>query len=167
MDKNRGIGYNNQLPWFIKEDLLHFYKLTTQKKSAIIMGRKTWESLPKKPLPKRLNIILSKQQPIQNNATIFYFKSISDLLKHPWKNNMNFFVIGGETIYQEFIHHPLSHAIYLTEINHSFLCDRFFPQLSSKKWILSWESTNQYYRDITFQKKISYQYKYYKKKIED
>ena len=56
-DNNGGIGLNGQLPWHISEDLKNFKKITSN--STIIMGRKTWDSLPKKPLPNRENIVMS------------------------------------------------------------------------------------------------------------
>ena len=58
-EKDGGIGINNDLPWHLSEDLKNFKKLTLSK--PIIMGRKTWESLPFKPLPKRRNVVLSSQ----------------------------------------------------------------------------------------------------------
>ena len=60
MAKNRVIGINNKIPWNIPNDLKYFKKLTTANKSAIIMGRKTWDSLPIKPLPNRRNYVLTK-----------------------------------------------------------------------------------------------------------
>ena len=58
-DKNGGIGKDGKLPWHISEDLINFKKITSN--NTIIMGRKTWESLPKKPLPNRRNIVLSSK----------------------------------------------------------------------------------------------------------
>ena len=62
MTKDQGIGYNNKLPWYIPDDLKRFKKLTSN--SVIVMGRKTWDSLPIKPLPNRINYVLSKNQVI-------------------------------------------------------------------------------------------------------
>ena len=57
-DLNGGIGYKNKLPWYIPLDLKRFKNLTQN--GVVVMGRKTWESLPKKPLPKRVNVVVSK-----------------------------------------------------------------------------------------------------------
>ena len=61
MAKNRVIGINNKIPWYIPNDLKYFKKLTTGNKSAVVMGRKTWDSLPIKPLPNRRNYVLTKK----------------------------------------------------------------------------------------------------------
>ena len=74
-DKNGGIGKNNMLPWHISEDLINFKKITSN--HTIIMGRRTWESLPKKPLPNRRNIVLSSKK-IKNTET---YSSINSCLK--------------------------------------------------------------------------------------
>ena len=60
LSKNRVIGINNRLPWSIPEDLKYFKRLTSGKNQAIVMGRKTWDSLPIKPLPNRRNWVLTK-----------------------------------------------------------------------------------------------------------
>ena len=65
--KNRGIGICNRLPWYLPQDLKRFKLLTTGDENSIIMGRKTWESLPVKPLPKRKNIIVSRKFCSDNN----------------------------------------------------------------------------------------------------
>ena len=72
--KKFGIGLNNKLPWRIPEDLKHFSKTTIGKgNNAIIMGRKTWESIGSKPLPKRHNIIISPLQLINQSMIMFQF----------------------------------------------------------------------------------------------
>ena len=76
-DLNGGIGRDGKLPWYIPEDLKNFKKITTQ--SIVIMGRKTWDSLPLKPLPKRRNIVLSSTS--QDNVETYstYNECISQL----------------------------------------------------------------------------------------
>ena len=75
-DQNGGIGKDGKLPWHISEDLQNFKKITSG--SPIIMGRKTWESLPFKPLPNRRNIVLSSKQ-LDNIET---YRSIDDCIKN-------------------------------------------------------------------------------------
>ena len=96
-DEKGGIGKNGKLPWHVSEDLKNFKKITLD--STIIMGRKTWESLPIKPLPKRENIVLSKTL----NADILIFKSYKDCLYNLKKRYVSkVFVIGGRSMYELF-----------------------------------------------------------------
>ncbi len=97
-DKNSGIGYKGQLPWHIPEDLQNFKKLTLN--STILMGRKTWESLPIKPLPKRRNIVLTRKK----NLEVESYQSIDECLTKLTNDNTDeLFIIGGSTIYNSFI----------------------------------------------------------------
>ena len=96
-DKNGGIGKNGKLPWHISEDLKNFKKITLN--STIIMGRKTWESLPIKPLPNRENIVLSTTL----DDDILIFKSYEDCIKDLQKRTVpKVFVIGGRSMYKLF-----------------------------------------------------------------
>ena len=107
-DSSGGIGINNKLPWHFSEDLQKFKSLTLN--STIVMGRKTWESLKIKPLPKRKNIVLSSKK---NNAVECY-KSIEELM-NSLNNQSSFFVIGGAQIYKIF--YPLAHELHISFIN--------------------------------------------------
>ena len=96
---NSGIGKDGKLPWHISEDIQNFKKLTLD--STILMGRKTWESLPIRPLPKRRNIVLSSKKVTDAEC----YTSIRECV-----NKLNdegiekLFVIGGSTVYRNFIH---------------------------------------------------------------
>ena len=120
-DKNGGIGKNGKLPWHISEDLINFKKITIH--STIIMGRKTWDSLPVKPLPNRKNIILSRTT-IPNEITYSSFETcISEIEK---QNLDKIFVIGGRSIYQLFF----NYADYLHITNVQLInkqINEFFP----------------------------------------
>ena len=97
-DKNGGIGYKGQLPWHIPEDLQNFKKLTLN--STILMGRKTWESLPIKPLPKRRNIVLTRKK----NLEVESYQSIEECLTKLKNDNTDkLYIIGGSKIYNSFI----------------------------------------------------------------
>jgi len=151
---NRGIGYNNSIPWKGtdegKADMRYFSKVT--KDSIVIMGRKTWESIPIKfrPLPSRKNIIVSKSlcdaeryvssglhdDPAREN----YAQSLPNALNMCRKHNNDVFVIGGESLYNEAIAMKECEKIYLTEIDDTslvsvntspvlWICDTFFPQI--------------------------------------
>ena len=120
-DKNGGIGKDGQLPWHISEDLKNFKSLTLN--STIIMGRKTWDSLPIKPLPKRKNIILSRTK--ESSRTIY--KTFEECMNKIKKQNLDkIFVIGGRSIYQLFF----NYADYLHITNVQLInkqINEFFP----------------------------------------
>ena len=111
---NHVIGKNNQLPWKISADLQFFKKVTLG--YPIIMGRKTWESLPKKPLSNRVNVVISNTIKELDNAIVL--PNIGRL-----KNADDVWVIGGSQLVQstwEYIH-----EIHLTLVLHEHICDTF------------------------------------------
>ena len=96
-DQDGGIGKNGKLPWHVSSDLKNFKKVTLN--STVIMGRKTWESLPMKPLPNRENIVLSKTLVTE----VLTFKSYEECMKDLQKKNVSkVFIIGGRSMYQLF-----------------------------------------------------------------
>ena len=124
VDNQNGIGLNNTLPWYNKEDLKYFSKVTKgEGNNVIIMGSNTWKSLPKKPLPKRLNVILSKNSAF-NGENI---KTISDFNISLFKDYDEVWIIGGESVYKQFIN--IVDEIHITKINGNYNCDTFFPKL--------------------------------------
>ncbi len=139
MDQKRGIGKNGTLPWKLADDLKHFRDLTTTtqnptSQNVVIMGRKTWESIPVKfrPLPKRLNIVLSKNPASSFPSGVQLFSSLDAALSSLQNSNSNIekiFVIGGAQVFQAAISHPDCQAIELTQILQSFDCDTFFPAM--------------------------------------
>ena len=137
MCKNRGIGYNNNLPWKIKEDLQHFSKLTTgEGNNAIIMGKNTWLSIGSKPLPNRENLILSSSLKTENDDKIF--NNIDKLLLYCKTQNYNtIWIIGGESIYKQFLEKKLVVQCVISYINNDFDCDTFFPELDSNWYLKS------------------------------
>jgi dihydrofolate reductase len=120
-DKNGGIGKNGKLPWNISEDLQNFKKVTLG--HPIIMGRKTWESLPFKPLPNRRNIVLASQK-VDDVET---YHSIDDCLNKLNNEGIEkIFVIGGRSIYKSF--YPKASGLHSTIINENVGgIDTFFP----------------------------------------
>ena len=128
----RGMGLNNDIPWCYPSDLRYFSKLTKGSgNNAIIMGRKTWESLPRKPLPKRENIILSRDiSNIQLLGEELYFDSLSRSIEHcKEKNKDEVWIIGGLEIYKLALESKIVDHIYITEIDDNFTCDIFFPEI--------------------------------------
>ncbi|UII54525.1 dihydrofolate reductase [Cytobacillus spongiae] len=129
MDENRVIGKDNQLPWHLPEDL-KFFKRTTMG-HPIAMGRKTFESIGK-PLPGRENVIITRNQNYeQEGCKILH--SIEELLHYSQTQN-ELFIIGGAEIFREAL--PYADRLYLTQINHSFDGDTFFPSFDRNEWKL-------------------------------
>ena len=126
-DRNRAIGRSGTLPWHFSEDLKNFKKLTTGK--TIIMGRKTWDSLPIKPLPGRRNIVISStnQEDVESYTSIeACINSLGDD-----KEVSDVYIIGGMSVYKFFYEH--AHTLYITFIDKSYTdTDTFFPISSSK-----------------------------------
>ncbi len=135
VDQNFGIGKNSDLPWRIKDDMLFFQNTTSKtknpdKQNIVIMGRRTWESIPEKhrPLSNRKNIILTRQTDYQaTGATIA--NSFEAALNLADDSIESIFVMGGGKIYHETISHPKITGVYLTHIESAYDCDTFFPQL--------------------------------------
>jgi dihydrofolate reductase len=133
MAENRVIGKDNALPWAIKEDMEHFRKLT--KGCPCIMGRKTWESLPTKPLPGRLNVVVS--QTMQTGSVpedVKIFPSLSVAVEY-CSGYEKIFIIGGEAIYRQAF--MFADKIELTVIHKQYEGDAFFPETDDSLWQLS------------------------------
>ena len=133
--ENNVIGKNNDLIWHISEDLKRFKKITTG--HPIIMGRKTYESLPFRPLPGRKNIILTSQKDINFEGAITV-NSIKDALNLCSDANDEVFICGGATIYKLF--YPYANRLYLTKIHHIFEGDTFFPEIDYAEWKTEYKS---------------------------
>lgn len=122
--ENNALGKDNDLIWHISEDLKRFKRLTTG--HAIIMGRKTFESMPKA-LPNRTNIVLTqKKDYTAEGAEVVH--TLEDALALV-KNDMQPFIIGGGQIYSLFM--PLCDRIELTRVHHEFDADVFFPEIDT------------------------------------
>lgn len=139
--RGNGMGKNNSLPWHIPQDLKHFSKMTKGdgvKKNIIVMGRHTWESLPKKPLPHRLNVIVSNTINI-NEENIKTVSSLTDILTYYQSNQEiygDLWVIGGYQIYKEVLDNNICDNIYITYIDEIYDCDVYFPSISMDKYTL-------------------------------
>jgi dihydrofolate reductase len=126
MDAAHGIGIQNRLPWHLPEDLAHFKRQTSG--HPIIMGRKTYESIGR-PLPKRRNIVISRN-PLWRADGVECAVSLADACR--LTGDETAFVIGGAQIYAQVL--PLVQRLLITEIEHRFECDTFFPAIDSGQW---------------------------------
>jgi dihydrofolate reductase len=129
MAKNRVIGKNNALPWSLKEDMAHFKELTIG--WPCIRGRKTWDSLPKKPLPGRHNIVISKTTAVDSVQDVKIFSSLPAAVEY-CAGYEKVYICGGETIYREAL--PLADRIELTLIHKQYDGDAFFPEIDAIRW---------------------------------
>ena len=125
--KNRVIGKDNKLIWHISEDLKHFKTLTMG--SPIIMGRKTFESLPGL-LPGRTHYVLTGNTAYQVPEGVILCHSTQEVMeKLP---DTDAYIIGGAAIYRELL--PYAEAMELTEIEKEYEGDAYFPEFSKEEW---------------------------------
>ena len=127
MSENRVIGKDNVMPWSLKEDMQRFKNLTMG--WPCIMGRKTWESLPKKPLPGRLNIVISSTKTADSGffpQDVKIFPSLPAAIKY-CAGYEKIFICGGEIIYRQAL--TLANKIELTLIHRLYEGDAFFPEI--------------------------------------
>lgn len=160
---NYGIGKDGLIPWRLKEDIDYFKILTsettdTKKQNCVIMGRKTYFSIPKKfrPLSDRINIIISKNSELKRMENI----PLDVIVKRDFESALEtasarndverIFVIGGSQVYEEAIKRKECERIYLTEIEQPvFECDTFFPKIGDS-YTLERSSFDKKERDIVY-----------------
>ena len=150
VDSNWGIGANGDLLEHIPEDLKRFKAITTG--NIVVMGRKTWDSLPKKPLPDRNNLIITTNpigKTIESNYQFVDMDAAKEIILTDVITNV--FVIGGGTIYEELL--PLCDRVYVTKIykEHNNV-DTYFPNLDDmEEWTPAISSQIFEYKDFTYQ----------------
>lgn len=129
--RNRAIGKDNQLLWHIPEDMAHFKALTAG--HAVIMGRKTWESLPPRfrPLPGRRNIVISRQADYDAPGAEIAGSLENALAKASTATVA--FVIGGEQIYRQAM--PVTDRLEITEVDLEPEADAWFPEIPAGDWV--------------------------------
>ncbi len=128
--ENMAIGKNNNLLWHIPEDLKRFKRITSG--HPVIMGKRTFYSLPRRPLPNRRNIVITdiKGETIEGCEMAY---SIEDVIEKcdPAEEN---FIIGGASVYRQFL--PHCDRLYLTRVHKTFDGDVFFPEIDFFQWEL-------------------------------
>jgi dihydrofolate reductase len=128
MTEDRIIGRGNALPWAVREDMLHFKELTSG--CPCIMGRKTWESLPRRPLPNRMNIIISaSMKAAPEGAQVCSSLSAAIAL---CAGALRVFICGGASIYREAL--GCATGMELTLIPGRYDGDAFFPEIDPNLW---------------------------------
>lgn len=131
MDENRLIGNGNDIPWYIPEDFRHFKQTTAG--HPIIMGRNTWDSLPKKPLPNRTNIVISRSPPQETGGAV-WCTSLDEAVLKATQVNENVFIIGGQNIYEQSMN--IADALCISKVIGAYEGDKYFPEIG-QKWSIS------------------------------
>ena len=151
---NYAIGKDNDLLWHISKDLKRFKQIT--KDHYIVMGKRTYYSLPVRPLPNRTSLIITDVADEEiDNCLMAY--SIEDAVSKMDSSKENF-VIGGGSIYKQFM--PLANKLYITRVHKEFEADTFFPDISLNEW----ELTSQEYVNDDPQNDFSYTFEIYIRK---
>lgn len=130
MAANRVIGANGTIPWRIAGDMRRFRQLTMGK--PCIMGRKTWESLPKKPLPGRLNIVATRNSHYSAPGACLVHSFNDAVARAQQEETDEIAVIGGADIYRAAL--PLAGVLHLTKLDAEFAGDAHFPAIEAAEW---------------------------------
>ncbi|MDR1723057.1 MAG: dihydrofolate reductase [Tannerella sp.] len=130
--ENREIGADNGLLWRLPDDMRRFRELTTG--HTVIMGRRTFESLPKGALPNRTNVVITGNSSLSLDNCIL-FNDLSAAIEY-FKEESEIFVIGGESIYRQSM--AFADKLYITLVRRSFAnADKFFPEIHASEWVLT------------------------------
>jgi dihydrofolate reductase len=133
MDEARGFGKDNKMPWYLPADFAYFRRMTLD--HTILMGRKTFDSIGKKPLPKRHNVILTRDEDFAAEGCDIVH-SVEEALECFGRGgsgeDKELFVIGGVEVFRKFM--PHADRMYVTEIAHQFEVDTYFPQIIEAEW---------------------------------
>ncbi len=149
--KNNVIGKDNKIPWYISEDFKHFKELT--KGYPIIMGKNTFLSLPKKPLPERENIVIT----FANDS--FFFDSESVIIKHSLEDAIDYaktlqkdkiFIIGGASVYKQAMEKNIADILEITIVDGVYDGDTYFPEINKNIWNLVREDKKEGYSFNTY-----------------
>lgn len=150
ISENNCIGKSDTLPWYIPEDLKRFKKITTG--HTVIMGRKTWESIPEKfrPLPNRTNIVITRNTAYPVPEGVLLYHSVEEALKHVEGDSM---IIGGGEIYAQSI--DLADTLFITHVRGIIEGGTaFFPTIDPAIWKETEREDHEHFSFVTYTKKI-------------
>lgn len=172
--ENLGIGIKGDLPWKLRSELKYFSRMTkkienTNKQNVVIMGRKTYFGVPesKRPLPDRINIILSRNpKPEDYPSNVILCTSLDEAIKRleelELKNTIeNVWIVGGSSVYKEAMESEYCHRLYFTKIKAKFDCDTFFPKIPDTFKRI--ENDDDVPKEIQEENGIQYEYQIYEK----
>ncbi|XP_012227898.1 dihydrofolate reductase isoform X2 [Linepithema humile] len=168
--ENMGIGNNGALPWRLKTEMEYFTRMTIDtkdknKKNVVLMGRRTWDSIPIKyrPLNDRINMVLTSQSLDYGDKAIVC-KSIPHALEviAGMQNQIErVWIIGGSSVYKDAMESPHFGRLYLTRIKKEFECDTFFPPIPNDFVLVTDPAVPQ---DVQEEKGIKFVYEVYEKR---
>lgn len=146
-DKNWGIGCRNQLLVHIPDDMAFFREMTTGR--VVVMGRKTWESLPGGILKNRINIVLTHDKNYKADGAVLVH-SLEELHRELAQyDSKDVFVIGGESVYRQLLDE--CDTAHITKIDFAYSADAYLPNLDGQaEWEITGESDEQTYFDIIY-----------------
>jgi dihydrofolate reductase/thymidylate synthase len=158
VDEKNGMGKDGKLPWRIPAELQYFAKLTKEtddpdKTNAVIMGRKSWESIPGKyrPLPNRLNIVMTRNEDYALPDGVLRATSLDQALQLAGEHGTEkTFVIGGAGVFKDCLPHPNCKILYVTEVLQTFECDTFLPEIGDSDYKRVFQSDTHEDNDIEF-----------------
>lgn len=142
MDRERGIGRNNDLMWHLPADMKFFKETTTGQ--IVVMGRKNWDSIPEKyrPLPNRENVVLTRNTDFTAEGARVFHSLESCLNWYAGEEEKTVFIIGGGEIYRQALDLKCVDEMYITHVDAVYGADTFFPEFDEDKWtireVLSW-----------------------------
>jgi dihydrofolate reductase len=142
MDRERGIGRNNDLMWHLPADM-KFFKETTSG-HIVVMGRKNFESIPERfrPLPNRENVVLTRNTDFQAEGCHVFHSLENCLAYYNGEDERTVYIIGGGEIYRQAIEQDIVHEMYITHFDDKFGADTFFKEFDDDNWeikeILNW-----------------------------
>ncbi|MBU3928641.1 MAG: dihydrofolate reductase [Bacteroidetes bacterium] len=151
---NQAIGKDNDLLWHISADLKRFKQITEG--NPVIMGKRTFYSLPRRPLPNRLNMVITDIPGETIDGCVMAY-SIEDAIEKMPVDKENF-IIGGGSIYAQFL--PKANRLYITRVFKEFEADTFFPGIPENEWELI--SEEKITDDV--QNDFNYSFEIYKRK---
>lgn len=151
ISKNNVIGRDNDLPWHIPEDLDFFKKMTKGK--VVMMGRKTWESIPEKyrPLPARTNVVISRQLDYKVPEGVYLFEDVDIALDY--FKGQDIMISGGGQIYTATI--DKADTLYITHVEQEIPNGHaFFPEIDATKWKEVERTDRDGYSFVTYKKSV-------------
>nr|XP_020645888.1 dihydrofolate reductase isoform X1 [Pogona vitticeps] len=175
--KNMGIGKDGALPWPpLRNELKYFHKMTTTstqegKQNVVIMGKKTWFSIPEKnrPLKNRINIVLSKELTEVPQGAHYLARSLDEALELLESSELAskidmVWIVGGHSVYKAAMDKPIHQLLFVTRILHEFESDTFFPEIDLEKYRLLpvYEGVP---TDIQEENGVQYKFEVYEKSI--
>jgi len=153
--ENRAIGIKNTMPWNLPEELQHFKAVTMGK--TMIMGRKTFESLPGILPGRQYIVITSNSKGMREHVRLKYCDSLDKALEPYISSEEEVMVIGGGQIYSQALKY--TDKLYLTRIHKTYEAEVFFPEINKEEWKVTYVSEEY----VDSESKISYHFENYEK----